>query len=83
MTTLCAWADATGLLPDIEPPRRIFLLVTRDAHFPITPAQAAQCRDRGGDGVMNGKTPEIFHLPSDLGVARLHSGVPDNEFWFY
>src|SRR4029078_8542706 len=25
MTTLCAWDDATGLLPDIEPPRRIFL----------------------------------------------------------
>jgi hypothetical protein len=25
MTALCAWANATGLLPDIEPPRRIFL----------------------------------------------------------
>jgi hypothetical protein len=33
MTALCAWADATGLFPDSDPPRRIFLWLRAMLNF--------------------------------------------------
>jgi hypothetical protein len=60
MTALRACRDATGLLPDLDQTRRIFLWLGRDAHFPITRIQPARRRHRGADGMMNGKRLKFF-----------------------
>jgi hypothetical protein len=59
MTALHAWRSATGLLPDLDQARRIFLSLSAMHIFRSHAFNLARHRDRGGGGTMNGRRLEF------------------------
>jgi hypothetical protein len=79
MTALRAWRYTTGLLRDLDQARRIFLWLSALHIFRSRTLQTARNLDQASLGAINGKHPRIFHLQSELGIARLYSQLADNE----
>jgi hypothetical protein len=60
MTALLACRAATGLLPDLDRTRRIFLMWGTMHIFRSHAFTLARRRDRGGNGTMNGEHLKFF-----------------------